>query len=52
IGKKVQIIWGKKHYDVILRDQGSKRRMDILCDKLAIDAAEIEDDRNGNLSLG
>ncbi|CAG7649996.1 unnamed protein product [Allacma fusca] len=52
IGKKVQIIWGKKHYDVILRDQGSKRSMDILCDKLAIDAAEIEDDRNGNLSLG
>ncbi|CAG7723507.1 unnamed protein product, partial [Allacma fusca] len=50
LGKKLKISWGKRHYDVTLRYNGTKKQMDKLCDDLAIKAAEMDDKSKENVT--
>ncbi|CAG7827239.1 unnamed protein product [Allacma fusca] len=39
VGKKLQIRWGRKSYDVMVRCFASKPEMESICDDLATEAA-------------
>ncbi|CAG7786919.1 unnamed protein product, partial [Allacma fusca] len=48
LGKPTKVIWGKKNFDAVLRGQGSKREMNVMCNSLAKSAAVSDGGSNDN----